>query len=425
MPSGRWMRPYQGLPREVFALFAASAAVSLGNVLWPMQALLFTDRLGLSQAHSGFYLTLSMLAMAPGALVGGRLSDVLGRRKVLMSCRFLTAAAVAACARLAGSPQAPGLIPWLLVFASFFRGAAEPVVSALTADLTRDDHRRGAFSLLYLGSRLGFLGPLAGGLLFRRHMPWIFLGYAVASLVSTALIGLFLPKDCTTPGKDGSQAADKTGANSGGVLAFLAANPILILFAALSTAYSLVHSQHLFGLPLQLGARYGAGGAGLYGALISLNAFVVVFLSPLVTILTGRLSATANLSIGGALYAIGFGMVYPDLGRVWLVISTLIWTVGEILVITNSQVFLYQLAPASHRGGLGSIVLLLSQGGYALGPWLTGWWVERVGMHSIWPACLGLAACVSAIIAFMGGARSRWLNPPAAAGDKPPNPVTQ
>lgn len=414
MHRGRRFLLYQGLPREIYALFAGGAAVSLGNFLWPMQALLYTDHLELSKAASGFLLTLSMLAMAPGALAGGKLSDALGRRNVLLGCRLFTAASVGACAWLSGSPRSFPLIPWLLVIASVFRGAAEPVISALAADLTRDQHRQGAFSLLYLGSRLGFLGPLAGGLLFHRHMFWIFAGYALASLVSTAIIGLIIPKSMAKPPMIDAQPAVHEHVKTGGALGSLAGNPALILFAILSTAYSLVHSQHLFGLPLQLGVRYGTDGAGLYGTLISLNALAVVLLTPLATVLTGRISATTNLSIGGLLYAIGFGMLYADFGRVWLVVSTLIWTLGEIQVITHSQVFLFQLVPASHRGGIGSMVMLLSQSGYALGPWLTGWWIAKVGIQSVWPVCLVLGICVSTVIAVLG--RVAGI-PPATAAD--------
>lgn len=398
--------PYRGLRREIWVLAAANAVTSLGNFVWPMTALLLSGPLGLNKEAAGLFLTLTLLAAVPGALAGGKLADQVGGLSVFVASRVLTGAVAAACAWLIPTSGASSLIPWLLVAGSAARAVGEPVIVALTGNLARVEQRPAAFSLLYLGNKVGFLAPLAAGFLFRRHLVWVFLGYAGAAFLAASLAAALVRTGRRVDGRMAPRPAEEApAAERRGVLSLLLHQPSLLVFAALLTAYSLVHVQHLFGLPLQLEERYGAAGAGLYGSLISLNSLAGLVLTAGLTGLTARWPAVRNLRLAGLLYAVGFGMVGLDLGRLWLASSTVAWTAGEILVVTNSQAYLMARTPPSHRGRAMALLPLLTQGGYAFGPWLTGWLVERAGVSVIWPAVALLAAAAAMAMRLAGRER--------------------
>ncbi|HHW15214.1 MAG TPA: MFS transporter [Firmicutes bacterium] len=124
------------------------------------------------------------------------------------------------------------LIPWLLVAASSFRAAGEPVLLALAGSLTPARQRPAAFSLLYLGNKAGFLAPLAAGMLFRSALTWVFLGYAPAAFLSGALVGVLVPRTSQTAPPAGSLPSAKTAAAPEGVVAVLVRQPALPLVAA-------------------------------------------------------------------------------------------------------------------------------------------------------------------------------------------------
>lgn len=392
----RLPEPYRGLPRSVYVLFFANIVNSLGNFVWPFLTLFLTDKLGMEKAEAGFFVMLSALAFAPGALVGGKLADRFGRKRVFVASRILAALALVPCAFLGASR----LVPWLLILNGLLGGAVDPAIHASVADVTTRRNRQGAFALLYLGHNLGFaLGPTLAGLLYRHHLPWLFLGDALTSLLSVALVAAFVPE--TLPGRvrsaqeltDGREAEEVPPlerAEAGGVLAALWRRPAVILFSLVMMVYSFVYVQHGFSLPVQVAELFGERGPALYGLLMSVNAVTVVTLTTLITRVTGRFDATQNIVLGGLLYAVGFGMVGVVRLVPWLLLSTVIWTLGEIVVTTNSSVYLNNHSPASHRGRFNALSDLVSGTGWAMGPVVMGRLIDRSGVHAVWPLAFWL-----------------------------------
>jgi MFS family permease len=115
-------KTYRGLPKSVYALFFAHVVNAIGNFVWPFLALFLTDRLGMSKAEAGFFVTLSALAYVPGSLIGGKIADHIGRRRVFLVSRALSALLLVPCAFLGKSL----VIPWLLIVGGILGGAADP-----------------------------------------------------------------------------------------------------------------------------------------------------------------------------------------------------------------------------------------------------------------------------------------------------------
>jgi MFS family permease len=353
--------------------------------------------LGLSKATAGLFVTLITLIAIPGALVGGRLADRWGRKRVYLVSRVLAALALLPCTWLGVSR----FVPWLLLANSFLGGAARPAQSAMVADLTTPESRQAAFSLLYLGVNLGFAaGPALAGLLYRQHLAWLFLGDALTTLLAVVLIHFFVAE--TLPG--GSSPELATGSlpaeerpERGSLVSALIRRPHLLAFAALTLAYNLAYSQYGFALPLQVQELFGAEGPAFYGLLMSLAGLVVVIFTAPATRLTVSLSHTSNMALGGVLYALGFGMIALISRREWFYLSTVIWTLGEIAVSTNIGAYIASNSPVSHRGRFSAFFDMVGKAGLALGPLVMGWVMDLWGLRAVWAACFAVLA-VSAFL---------------------------
>lgn len=86
--------------------------------------------------------------------------------------------------------------------------------------------------------------------------------------------------------------------------------------------------------------RFLAQGPEKFGLLMSINALTVIISTMWITNITKRYKPLTNLVLAGVLYAIGFGMIGEIKSFFFFVISTILWTWGEILMATKVHTLL-------------------------------------------------------------------------------------
>ncbi len=156
----KMLNHYTKLPKSIYILFFARMVNSMGAFVYPFLTIYLTKTLLMDEGEAGFIVMLAVTAHLPGLVVGGRLADWLGRKKIFLLFQGLSAISLIPCAFL----NNPFFIPRLLILSVFFLGAAQPATTAMTADLTNPSNRKAAFSLLYIGNNIGFaVGPLIAG----------------------------------------------------------------------------------------------------------------------------------------------------------------------------------------------------------------------------------------------------------------------
>jgi MFS family permease len=396
------LKTYAGLDRSIYILFVAQVVNSVGHFVHPFLTLFLTRKLGMGPAQAGLYVTLSALAWVPSSLAGGKIADSFGRKKALVVFQTLPALALVPCAFLGTSR----LIVWLLIAASFLHGLAEPVNDAMITDLSRPVQRKAAFSLLYLGHNLGVaVGPLLAGFLFNRHLTWFFLGDAATTLAAVVLIAFFVRESAPTRESIERSLADGGSlerAEAGSLVAVLLRRPFLLAFLFIHVLLSLVYSQSGFSLPLQLAALFGEQGPRTYGQLITVNALVVIALTTVVLRLTQPLAPALTVAVSGLFFAAGFGLLGLVRSLPWLVLSTVIWTVGEILGATSASAYIAGHSPMTHRARVNSIAPLVMWSGQVIGPPLAGRLIERSSVNAVWPwtAYFSLAAAALLVLLY-------------------------
>lgn len=386
------LQKYRKLPREIYILFLARIVNNLGSFVFPLLTLILTKKVGMTADKAGEYAMLMTVAQGIAMVIGGKLTDVMGRKKLIIASNVLGAACYTACGFL---PPSETMV-YFIIAASSIYSIAFPALEAVTMDVTTPENRKGAFGLLYMGLNLGFaIGPIIGGLLFETNLPLVFIIDAATTLLSTLLIMLFL-KETMPKKKDGAVALEAY--NEGSVFRVLWERKRLLAYALVMFLFEFAYMQWGFELPLQTEALF-KDGALVYTTLASLNAIVVIAFTPLITFIIHKWKPLRGMAVAGALFALSFGMLmfFKQLEAFYIMIF--IMTIGEIFSAIDSKTYLANNSPSSHRGRLNSAVQFVSGASRLVSPLLIGRIIVNQGMDLGW-LVIASAAALGAVFVF-------------------------
>lgn len=393
----KYFDDYRNFPRSIYFIFLSRVINSIGAFVGPLMTLLLTDKIGLTTEETGAFVTVSTAMFVPASMVGGYLSDRFNRKYTLCILTLAQALCYLACGFIEMSMK----VPYLLLAASFFSSAAQSSSSAMTADLTDKTNRQGAFSLLYLGTNIGFsVGPLIAGLLYRNFLPLLFIGDALTTIVSVIIIFINVPE--TKPKYDMEKEVmsdDLERAEEGSVVVALLRRPQILAFGIISMLLSFSFSQVHFSLPLYSNAMFGVdSGARVFGTLMSVNGMVVVIMTVFIIGSTKKFTASFNVALSAVFWAVGLGMLYFVSSFPMMIASTVIWTIGEILNVTNVGVYIANNSPKSHRARFNSLYYIISGTGQALGPIIIGKYLLNNPIKNVWVITFLIAIGCGAIM---------------------------
>jgi len=369
----------------------------MGAFVGPLITLLLTDKIGLSTGEAGVYVTISTALFVPASMIGGYLSDRFNRKITLCLLTLMQAL----CYLICGFIELSMTVPLLLLAASFFSSAAQSSSGAMTADLSDKNNRQGAFSLLYLGTNIGFsVGPLIAGFLYKNYLPLLFIGDALTTIVSLIVIFLNVPE--TKPVYDINEEVllkDFERAEEGSALSALFRRPQILVFGIISMFLSFSYSQVHFSLPLYSNAVFGSdSGAKIFGILMSINGIVVVLMTIFIIGNTKKFDASFNVALSAVFWAVGLGMLYFVSTFGMMILSTVIWTIGEILNATNIGVYIANNSPKSHRARFNSLYGIISGAGQAMGPIIIGKYLLNNPIKNVWAITFFIALACSVIM---------------------------
>lgn len=369
---------YRGLPKSIYVLFFVQVINRFGDFVVPFLSLFLVKKLGFNMAQAGFVATCCALAVIPGAYTGGRLSDRIGRKKAYMIFQSTAGMLMISCGFMLNLPI---LVP-VLVTTSFFSGGVKPIINALLTDLLPPEQRKAGFSLSYLGINLGVaFGPMVAGFLFNHYLIWVFIGDGITSLLAVLLVLMQIHESTAIT----VHHSEKEKPEEGTIFSVLKKRPEIVLFMLLNMFYAITYTQHTFGLPVQLNETFQANGPKYFGYVMSVNAIsVLVFTLPLGHI-TRHLKPIAVMSICGILYAVGFGMIFV-IDQLWqFLLSTLIWTFGEILAATSFGVYLASRSPQNFRARINAVSTVVFSISAVIATSGIGLYTNHFGMKALWP----------------------------------------
>ncbi|MBC7093428.1 MFS transporter [Candidatus Bipolaricaulota bacterium] len=356
---GRFLGRFDG---RLWALVASQLITSAGfSIALPFLSLYLHRDRNLSMTVVGAIMLANAVVSAAGRMAGGELADRLGRRPTVLG-----AAGIRLFLVLAALIRGTGPV-WAI--AAVYLGVritgalAMTAISAMVADLAPGEQRMEAYGLLRVGGNVGWAaGPALGGYLAAFLPYWtLFAVTALASSVAFFLLAAFAHE---------SHARGEREPVLGALREVLAHRRFLA-FVGLSLLVFLVAGQLVSTLSVYTVERLGLSEAK-FGALLTLNGLLVVFLQYPVARGVDRLRRGRALALGSLLYGVGylaFGWLraFPGLlGAIAVV------TLGEIVFAPSTLTVTAELAPPAHRGRYMGAFGLAETMGWSAGPFLGG-----------------------------------------------------
>ena len=378
-----------------------------GTMVMPFFALYLTAKFGIGMTQAGVILGLFSISGLVGSMFGGGLADKFGRRTIVLAGLVISAL----------SSLSFGLVNNLSAFyplaigVGLFSNIAGPAHQAMVADLLPEEKRAEGFGIMRVAGNLSWIiGPTLGGffavpdnlmLIFGSTIgatlatnPYLFLFSidAVTSVITAGIVFAKIPE--TKPQTDESGVVVEVGMieTFKGYFKVLA-DSAYISFVFISTLMTLVYLQLYSTFSVYLRDVHQIAPDG-YGALMSMNATLVVLLQFWVTRRVSARPPLLMMGLGTAFYMVGFTLFGVVSTWIYFAAAMVLVTIGEMIVIPVSQSLVAQFAPDDMRGRYMAIFGLSWGIPQMIGPSAAGLIMDYIDPYLVWYLC-GLLSAVA------------------------------
>ncbi|TCO45500.1 putative MFS family arabinose efflux permease [Kribbella antiqua] len=367
--------PWSGLSPAVWILVVARTVNRIGAFTLPFLGVVLTVEFGASLTETGLIVALFGAATIPSRLLGGQLADRLGRRRTIVL--GLTGCAVAQL-WIAVSTQL-----WSAVVATLLLGLAfeiyEPPSQATIADVTEPVDRPRAYGLL--GAAMAAAGVLAGLLaaaVSHWDLRWLFVADALSCLACAALVAKALPADIRRHREQAAPAVWR--------------DRRLVLLLVSGTVFATVYMQLIIGLPLTL-LEQGLPKSGT-GFILAVSAVTLIVGQRLLRV--RHLDDFRAMTVGYILLAAGLAVTAFSQSLTAFLIATLLWSLGDLFLLTRYLTLASGLAPDHARGRYLAVFGLSWGVATTIAP-LTVTQLLKIGPEALWLS----SAVVSVVLAIL------------------------
>ena len=358
-------------------LLTLGLGVTAMYAFWSFFAIWAVRELGVGEGNVGLFFLGAALLGITGGLVGGRISDRVGRKPVILAAGTAQTALPALLLVPGGGVPVAVAVMALLTFAQPIRGAAQ---MALIADLVPDADRERAFGAFRIVFNFGALGgPVLGAGLVALGWPALHAGVAV-------LYGLSLLAATRLPSLPPLQAAG--GARP--TMRSLARDRLFALVFGAAMAAAIVYNAFETVLPVSLTQTHGLPPSA-WGILFVVNPLLVTLFQLRVTRWTAPVSPSTKLAAAMLLMGCAFLPLLLTASPAALVLMMTVFVVGEMLWSPTADALVSRLAPPEARGSyMGTLGIAMWTGG-AIAPALGLQLRAGLGDAALWLAVAGVA----------------------------------
>jgi MFS family permease len=197
---------------------------------------------------------------------------------------------------------------------------------------------------------------------------------ATTSVLAAALLFYFFRR--ALPAREGSK--DKAAASTGPLK-----DPrfvfILVPFIVIMTVFIQNSSTMSLFVVQDLGLS-----AAFFGLSITINTIMIVTMEIPISHMTSRFSHRLTMTLGAMFFAVGFGILALVHGRVGVMLSVVIWTLGEIVLFPALITYIVDIAPSSRRGQYMGLYTMSMGVAFIVGPWAGAQVFEHHGARVLW-----------------------------------------
>ncbi len=390
-------RGLAGLPREVWVLFVATLVNKAGSMVLPFFVLYLTRDVGFTARQASLFVLLYGTGSLVGALLSGKLSDLVGPIRIMRGSLLGTGVILLAF------PFARGFsaIAAMTLLLAFVAEAFRPANLTIIGDLVRPEIRKTAFAVNRLAINLGMsFGPALGGILATISFRWLFVVDGATSLAAGAILAASVFPAHSGHAADPMERAAADLAHHGSAHR----DRRLLFFLLALLPIDLVFFQHISSMPLYLVQDLKLSAAA-YGLLFSVNTVLVVVLEVPVNRATAHWPHRRTLGLGALLVGAGFGAL-AFAWNIWSVAATVVvWTFGEMLLFPGMADYLTDIAPPRRRGEYMGLAQMSVGLAFAAGPWGGLQVLARYGARTLWLGTLAFGILSAAMLATVRGNR--------------------
>lgn len=377
----------RGLPRRVWIVSLGSLILSAGSFL-PTFIVLYLAGDGHSSTAAGLVLGASGVGSVLGSVIGGHLTDTIGRRPAIL----LSVVATAGLTALVPFVGPIALIVALVGLIGLVSQIHRPAMAAVLVDSVTADQRLAAFGVLRFAQNIGVaLGGAVGGVVASISYTGLFIGEAAALLLFGLIVTVLL-RDKPTAQTDVEETGAETEKEKEVGYRQALGDRTLVRFLLMSVFAMFVYIQTTVGLPLHV-ADVGMS-ARDFGLLMALNGvLVVLFELPLIGVVS-KYRPHYVLAVGNLFTCVGLSLTGFTTGMGLLAVTVLIWTIGEMVFSSIAQAHLASLTPPGMVGRYQGLYGAAYTIGTGAGP-IIGGAVYMFAPWALW-AMVGVLGLVSA-----------------------------
>ena len=385
-----------GFPRQFWLLFWGMLLNTTGtSMVWPFMTIYLRERLGVPLTTVTLLMTVNSAAGLASVALVGPVVDRFGRKRAMVG-------GLAAGSAVMAAMSAAGTLPlWAMLMAA--QGAVMPLyrvaADAMIADLIPLERRPNAYALQRMVTNLGIaIGPSVGGFVAAESYGLAFY-IGAGAMAIFALLLLLLARE-TMPARPPAESHQPSVQNPKSKIESQGYGPVLrdrrfMTFSGLLMLATIPAAMLMVLLAVYAKEQFGVS-ENRYGFIMATNAAMVVLLQYMVTQVSRRYPPVRVLAVGALLYAVGTGSVAWGWSFPTFLVSMVILTCGELLLVPTATALTAAIAPAEMRGRYMGVYNLVWGVSYGLGPVLGGLLSDRIAPVATWYGGLGIGLAAAA-----------------------------
>ncbi len=375
----------------------------IASMIFPFLAIYFT--LHFNPSIAGILLMLNIAIPFIAGLYGGHLADIFGRRKLMVIGEVLKMISYLGLV-LTNSAffNSPLLTFLFLLLIGIAQGFINPAADAMLIDVSTPESRSFMYSISYWANNLSaMIGIVVGGWLFTTHFFGLLVALFLMSIFTTWLTFHFITetherdtsKSSGAGVKEVFYAYSEVIRDKSFVLFTISGIFVMTIEFQRNNFISVRLAEEFQNLTLQLGhiLDIPIDGVRILSLLTALNTLcIVLFTAPVAKWLIQRKNE-AVMYVGFLLFAAGFSFS-AFLSNMWfLVMATLLLSLGELLYVPTRQTILAAIISDNKRGAYMAFNGIIFQVGKLFGAasLLFAPFIGKYGMGIFIFICGGLA----------------------------------
>lgn len=380
-----------------------------GFMLYPFFALYLTKKFDINMATVGIIFAVFSVTGMIGSALGGALADRMGRKSVIVASLLLSSLSAL------GMGFAPTMSIFIIVVVvvGTLSSIGHPAHEAVVADLLPPEKRAEGYGIIRVIFNVAvIIAPPIAGLLVTKSYIMLFLVDAVISILAAGIVTFGLPE--TKPQTHEHTQHETLQQTFAGYRKVFRDTPFLA-FIGVSVMMTLVYMNMNSTLGVYLRDQHNLP-AFNYGALLSINAIMVVALQFWVTRRLEKYKPMLMMAIGSLLYALGFALYGFVSGLALFVVAMIIITIGEMVVSPFQQSTVAGFAPEAMRGRYMAVAGLSWSISFTIGPYFAGLMLDSANPALLWWACgfIGILASAGFLVLNKSQHSETTLTQPAA-----------